>query len=353
LLLDLPPGPDQAVLRAGLMALRVPPTVAPANAHERDLSLLRLLQHPQGVAFVDISNPQAAAGPMLSRLDALIPRDQRRGQVFLTRLADAHVSTADRHWVRRMGFADLLGDLSAVDSEGELRRALDGVAARLGLESIKAPELARYVRVMNDTNDTSSPRALIRACTGLSAEELANQLARSLRILDRTYRLQTYPACFVGNEAVAWLANHLQRPRVEAVALGQALMAMGLLAHVTHEHPFQDEHLFYRLALSAAADRLDPGRVMQQLAGPGGVAVADRVYLAKTYTECWVGSEAIDWLVQVQSLERHDAWVLLHRLMQFGLIEHVTRSRSFIDGYFFYRFAGQQGVTQAGSLAKP
>jgi hypothetical protein len=35
-----------------------------------------------------------------------------------------------------------------------------------------------------------------------------------------------------------------------------------------------------------------------------------------------------------------DAWLALHRIAQWGWIEHVTRSRPFIDGHFFYRWRG-------------
>ena len=43
-------------------------------------------------------------------------------------------------------------------------------------------------RVMNDARDTSSPRATIRALSGLSAEGLGDLLSRSLDIGDRTWR---------------------------------------------------------------------------------------------------------------------------------------------------------------------
>ena len=339
-LLGLPDGPARAALRAGLMAMRLAPTPLPSDRRGRDTVLQGLADKPRAVAFIDISRGSTT----LLQLDAILPRDTRR-RIVLTRLAAGaglgHVSEADRRWVRRLGFADLIPELDAMDCEGGLRDALDLVARELALEPPSPAELARYARVLNDVRDTGSARATIRALSGLSAEALAALLGQSLDISDRTWRLQRYPQCFVGTEAVAWLARHFKRSRPEALALGQALASLGLLVHVAHEHPFLDDTLYYRLAVSPAADALDLGDVLSELVARDGVPVADRSHLGKPYPQCWVGSEAVDLLGSRHGLQRHEAWLLLHRLMQFGLIEHVTQSRPFIDGNFYYRFTGQ------------
>lgn len=344
-LLDLPDVPARAALRAGLMAMRLAPTPLPTDRRGRDTVLRGLADKPRSVVFIDISHGSTTTTPTLLQLDATLPRDTTRRRIVLTRLAggagQGHVSEADRRWVQRLGFADLIPEFDALDCEGSLRVALDRVARELTLEPLSAAELARYARVMNDVRDTGSPRATIRALSGLSAEALAALLDRSLDIGDRTWRLQRYPHCFVGSDAVAWLAHHFKRSAPEALALGQALASLGLLVHVAHEHPFLDDTLFYRLAASPAADALDLGDVLTALVASAGVPIADRSHLGKLYPHCWIGSEAIDRLVARHPLQRHDAWLLLHRLMQFGLIEHVTNSRPVIDGNFFYRFTGQ------------
>lgn len=343
-LLDLPAVAGRAALRAGLMAMRLAPTPLPTDRRGRDVALQGLADKPKAMAFVDISQGGATTAPKLLQLDATLPRDASRRRIVLTRLACGpgmgHVSEADRRWVRQLGFADLIPEFDAMDCEGSLRLAVDLVARTLALEALTPAELARYARVMNDARDTGTPRAAVRALCGLSAEALAALLGQSLDIADRTWRLQRYPQCFVGSEAVAWLAQHIKRSTSEALALGQALMSLGLLVHVAHEHPFLDDRLYYRLALSPATDVLDLGGVLTALAAREGVPVADRSHLGKPYPRCWVGSEAVDLLASRHGLPRHDAWLLLHRLMQFGLIEHVTRSRPVIDGNFYYRFTG-------------
>ena len=342
-LLDLPDVPARAALRAGLMAMRLAPTPLPTDRRGRDTVLRGLAAKPRAVVFIDISHGRTT--PTLLQLDAILPRDTNRRRIVLTRLSGGsglgHVSEADRRWIRRLGFADLIPEFDAMDCEGSLRAALNLVAQELALESLSPAELARYARVMNDVRDTGSARATIRALSGLSAEALAALLEQSLDIADRTWRLQRYPHCFVGTEAVALMAHHFKRSAPEALALGQALASLGLLVHVAHEHPFLDDALYYRLAASPVADAIDLGDVLSELAAPDGVTISDRSHLGKLYPRCWVGSQAVDELVSRHALQRHEAWLLLHRLMQFGLIEHVTSSRPVIDGHFFYRFTGQ------------
>lgn len=60
----------------------------------------------------------------------------------------------------------------------------------------------------------------------------------------------------------------------------------------------------------------------------------------ETCPRCWIGAEAVTNLCARHGLTRHAAWVVLHRLMRLSLVEHVTHDRPFIDGTFFYRFAG-------------
>lgn len=345
-LLDLPAGTGRDVLRAGLMALRVVPTDLPSAPGAR-ITALENLARDGAMAFVDISRADASIVPALAALDASLPRDATRRRIVLTRLASGsgmgHVSDADRRWVRRLGFLDLLPEFDARDCEGGLRSALDTVARSLELEPLAPAELARYARGMSKPRASSSPRAQIRSLCGMSAEGLCSLMQRSLNIAEWTFRLQRYPQCFVGSEAVAWLERQFRRSTSSAVAIGRAMMNLGLLVHVIHEQSFRNEFLFYRLAVSRAADRLDPGSELARLAGPEGPPSADRSYMMRSYPQCWVGSEAVDRLVAWHGIERHDAWVLLHRMMQFGLIEHVAHARPFIDGHFYYRFSDPIG----------
>ncbi|MEM9266209.1 MAG: mechanosensitive ion channel domain-containing protein [Cyanobacteria bacterium P01_F01_bin.13] len=83
-------------------------------------------------------------------------------------------------------------------------------------------------------------------------DSILEQLVRQMRsdlgleIKDRRFRLTVYPDCFVGSEAVTWLTKTQNATREAAVRIGQAMVEKGILHHVTDEHPFKDEYLFYR-----------------------------------------------------------------------------------------------------------
>ncbi len=72
-------------------------------------------------------------------------------------------------------------------------------------------------------------------------------------IKDRAYHGVTYPRCFVGAEAVAWLQSGGGLTENQALTLGQRLIDLSLIRHVTNEHPFKDGNFFYRF-------RADEGR---------------------------------------------------------------------------------------------
>ena len=72
------------------------------------------------------------------------------------------------------------------------------------------------------------------------------QGAEGLEIKDHHYRLNIYPNCFTGSEAVAWLVRTQHCTRETAIAIGQQLMAQKIIHHVLDQATFQDGYLFYR-----------------------------------------------------------------------------------------------------------
>lgn len=67
-----------------------------------------------------------------------------------------------------------------------------------------------------------------------------------LEIKDRRHRLNLYPCCFVGSEAVEWVMRTQNCTREEAINIGQLLVDREIIHDVTDEHPFQDDFFFYR-----------------------------------------------------------------------------------------------------------
>jgi len=75
-----------------------------------------------------------------------------------------------------------------------------------------------------------------------------------------------------------------------------------------------------------------------------GVDVRDRQYHLKNYKQCFVGSAAVDCLVDSGHAETREDAVMLGRALadQFFLFEHVTRDHEFKDEHLFYRFIDEK-----------
>ncbi len=77
----------------------------------------------------------------------------------------------------------------------------------------------------------------------------------------------------------------------------------------------------------------------EQMRSEGGLEVRDRNYRLRTYRRCFVGSEAVDWLVHHQRVSREEAVRLGQRLVALGLVSHVLDEHDFADAPLFYRLA--------------
>lgn len=333
--LQLPDGPDRDALRAGLMAMNVIPANLPPPGPALSAALDRLAQDPHALVWFDISNPLPR---VLHRFDRMLKTwpQALRARTTLTRLAGGHVGPSDRQWVQSLGFLDLVTAFDDHGPSSALRRSLDLVAAQVGSPPLPDNDLVRYLRAIPRPASDLSPRALIRARTGLAAEALADLLQFKLDIRDRSYHLRKYPACLVAREAVLWMRQHLGLSAPHAVEVGQALQAMGLMYHVAHEQSFADEELFFRVRAPAQLPQAFVGQTWRALREH--LVVVDRSYLGKTYPSCWIGQEAVSLLSEMRSMTRHEGELLLHRVMQFGLFSHVLGEHGFVDGHYFYRF---------------
>lgn len=78
--------------------------------------------------------------------------------------------------------------------------------------------------------------------------EIAAAFRAGVEVKNRRFHLKTYPQCFVGTAAVDYLLSHGDcASRTDTVMLGQSLMdGLHLFEHVTRDHPFADQNLFYR-----------------------------------------------------------------------------------------------------------
>ncbi|NER84829.1 MAG: mechanosensitive ion channel, partial [Leptolyngbya sp. SIO1D8] len=78
--------------------------------------------------------------------------------------------------------------------------------------------------------------------------------------------------------------------------------------------------------------------LVTQMRGIDGVDIRDRRFGLQVYRNCFVGSDAVQWMMQHQLASREEAIRLGQLLVERGIIHHVTDEHSFQDTYLFYRF---------------
>lgn len=323
-------------------ALQLVPHDIRASLTGLQATALSLAQQPHAVAVVDLGLlPEDL--PTVTELARMLKAGPR-ARVFLTRVEQGPVWPSDRHWIRALGFADLLTEWGTGAAPGEASDPLARMAvlAHVDMATTTCDPLARdsqrdSLKLAADS-DLTTPRGLVRQLTGLCAEDLSLALASNVKSVSRLHKFKVYPACKRATEMVSWMAGHYKLERAQAVALGAALQALGLLHHVQHAKAFADRELFFRMNCTTHSIEPPPSQWLHRLQRGAAELVSNRRYRGTTYPQCFVGEQAVDWLTEHHQVNRPDAENALNRLHQYRLIEHVTGDHPARDGYFFYRF---------------
>lgn len=71
---------------------------------------------------------------------------------------------------------------------------------------------------------------------------------------------------------------------------------------------------------------------------PQGVEIATRRFRLRTFENCFLGSDAVNWLMTYERATRDEAVLMGKLMVQLGLIHHVLDEHDFEDEPLFYRF---------------
>jgi small-conductance mechanosensitive channel len=93
-----------------------------------------------------------------------------------------------------------------------------------------------------------------------------------------------------------------------------------------------------RIVPAPAHGGLDIDALIEHMRAPGGLDIKDRRHRLSVYPKCFVGAEAVGWLMQSMDLTRDEAVHLGQTLVERRLVHHVLDEHPFRDGNYFYRF---------------
>ncbi|KAJ3597973.1 hypothetical protein NHX12_001488 [Muraenolepis orangiensis] len=176
----------------------------------------------------------------------------------------------------------------------------------------------------------------------VTGEQLRLRLHEGKVIKDRRHHLRTYPNCFVAKELIDWLMEHKEASdRDTAIRLMQKLLDQSIIHHVCDEHrEFKDLKLFYRFRKDDGTFPLDnEAKSDLLLMNTENNLLQTREEEDGAYEQTLVASEFIDWLLQEGEIAtREEAEQLGRRLLEHGIIQHVTNKHHFGDGPLLYQF---------------
>lgn len=183
----------------------------------------------------------------------------------------------------------------------------------------------------------------------ITGEQLRLRLHEAKVIKDRRHHLRTYPNCFVAKEIIDWLIEHKEASEREtAIKIMQKLLDQSIIHHVCDEHKeFKDMKLFYRFRVDDGTFPLDNEakvfmrgqRIYEKLINTENSLLQVRDEEELTYERTLVASEFIDWLLQEgETGTREEAEQLGRRLLEHGIIQHVSNKHHFMDGELLYQF---------------
>lgn len=74
-----------------------------------------------------------------------------------------------------------------------------------------------------------------------------------------------------------------------------------------------------------------------------GVEIKTRRHKLKLYQRCFLGNEAVDWIVKKYNVSRADAVLLGQKLIDKKIAHHVLDENQFEDTDLLYRFYEDEG----------
>jgi len=96
--------------------------------------------------------------------------------------------------------------------------------------------------------------------------------------------------------------------------------------------------VIFQAGLLQDVDYSEINWLIQIMRDKDGIEIKDRWYNFKFYRQCFVGCEAVKWLMETQNISQELAIQLGQILLDRGIIHHVHDQHNFRNEFLFYRF---------------
>eukprot|EP01084_Bolivina_argentea_P174467 302231_1 len=186
-----------------------------------------------------------------------------------------------------------------------------------------------------------------RKTTDLPLNTQIKLLEEKLDIKTRKLHLKTYTNSFIGSDVVKnILLLHLASDEKEAVEFGQKLIEIDFITQVENDKIFKNSKLLYQFTSkyhqTNDIDEKETAPIQSKAEMlEKRIEIKNRKFNLKAYSNCFIGSEAIKVMIKLRLAQNTEQAIQFgNRLMDTGLIAHVTDSNSFEDGKppYFYTF---------------
>lgn len=87
---------------------------------------------------------------------------------------------------------------------------------------------------------------------------------------------------------------------------------------------------------------VNAAKLCEAMQAESGIVDAERTWRGRTYAECFVASQAVEWLAVRFGLRRELALRACTFLWRTGRLHHVLRDADFRDDFLFFRFSGRR-----------
>ncbi|MGA1286373.1 MAG: EAL domain-containing protein, partial [Rubrivivax sp.] len=302
-------------------------------------------RHPQLYFSVNVTPGQLADGNFAQRLVEVFNDDSLPAMNVLIELTERDI--VDARASHALGALRDAGWRIALDDFGTGQSSL-ALLERLRIDRIKIDQ--SFVRTIDGQ---TVRRPVLDAIIGLAAQLDVPLIAEGVETRAQwdylhqrgvTYAQGYLLARPMPIEAFArWLAN--QQAESQPAAMAGAGYRSSLDDGVTDQ---QAAELCRAMRQPASAGRGEDDAA-KQVANAGtrlsaGLVVRDRRWRLRLYPQCFIGREAVDWIVQREGVSRAKAVRIGRRLVALGLVAHVVGEHDFEDADLFYEFTHATGA---------